>query len=144
MNVYFDTNIVVADAVEEHEGHDRAVSLIQEAQRRRWTLFISAHGLAEIYAVLTGTPFSHRISPAEAWLILQENIFQLFEIQSLSRADYTEVARNCAALGLAGGAIFDALHIQAARKANCARIYTFDADDFRRIAPDLRDRIVAP
>jgi predicted nucleic acid-binding protein len=144
VNVYLDTNIVVADAVEAHEDHTRAVSLIQEAQRRRWTLFISAHGLAESYAVLTGTPFSHSVSPAEAWLILQENVFQLFEIQSLSRTDYTEVIRNCAAQGWSGGAIFDALHLQAARKANCTRIYTFAVQDFRRIAPDLGDRILSP
>jgi predicted nucleic acid-binding protein len=144
VNVYLDTNVVVADAVEEHDGHHRAASLIQEAHRRRWTLFISTHGLAEVYAVLTGAPFSRRIAPAEAWLIVQENILQLFEIQSLSRADYTDVARNCAALGFAEGAIFDALHIHAARKAHCARIYTFDAGDLRRIAPDLRDRIVSP
>ena len=144
MNVYLDTNIIVADAVEDHEFHARAVSLIHEAQRRRWTLFLSAHGLAEAYAVLTGAPFSHRISPAEAWLILQENVLQLFEIQSLSRTDYTEVARSCGTLGLSGGAIFDAIHIQAARRANCARIYTFDVGDFRRVAPDLDDRILNP
>lgn len=142
MNVYLDTNIVVADAVEAHHGHARAQLLIQEAQRRQWNLFIAAHGLAEVYSVLTGTPFPNRISPAEAWLILQENVFQLFEIQNLSRADYIEVLRHCAAQGWTGGAVFDAIHIQAARKANCTRIYTFDGDDFRRVAPDLHDRIV--
>jgi predicted nucleic acid-binding protein len=105
---------------------------------------ISTHGLAEVFAVLTGTPFPSRLSPAEAWQILQENVLQLFEVQSLSRADYTDVLRKCAAQGLSGGPVFDAIHLHAARKANCARIYTFNVDDFRRVAPDLHDRIFRP
>jgi len=43
-----------------------------------------------------------------------------------------------------GGRIYDAIHIQIARKAKCDRIYTFDVRHFRSIAPDLSDRIMAP
>ena len=144
MNVYIDTEIVVADAIRSHLHHAAATSLIEQIQRRRWIPVVSAHGLAEIFAVLTRTPFPRRMSPAEAWQIIQENVLQLFEIQSLSRADYTEVVRACAAQSLGGGQVFDAIHVQAARKAKCGRIYTFNLDDFRRIAPDLRDRILTP
>ena len=97
MNVYLDTNIVVADAVEDHERHANAVALFEEVQRRRWTPVISAHGLSETYAVLTGTPFSHRISPAEAWRVAQENVLSLFEIGTLGRSGDADVLQNCAA-----------------------------------------------
>ena len=144
MNVYLDTDIVVADAVQTHARHADAASLIEHVLRRHSNPVISAHGLAEAFAVLTRTPFPRRVSPAEAWQILQENVLQLFEVQSLSRSDYTEVVRQCAAQGLAGDQIFDALHILAARKAHCSRIYTFNVEDFRRVAPDLHARILRP
>ena len=71
-------------------------------------------------------------------------MLSLFEIGTLGRSDYADVLQNCAAQGWTGGRVFDALHIQAARKAKCARIYTFNLVHFRRIAPDLHDRILSP
>lgn len=144
MNVYLDSNVLVADAVLTHPRHEAATTCVENILRRRWTPVISSHGLAEVYGVLTGTPFPRRISPSEAWQIVQENVLQFCEIQSLSRTDYTEILRNCAAQGFSGGQVFDAIHVHAARKANCNRIFTFNLDHFRRIAPDLRDRIVSP
>jgi predicted nucleic acid-binding protein len=144
VNVYLDTNIVVADAVAEHDHHESSAALFHEIQRRRWTPVISAHGIAEIYAVLTSVPFSCPVSPAEAWRVIQENVLSLFEIEALPRSDYTEVLRQCAAQGWTGGLVYDAIHLQAARKAKCARVYTFNLTHFRRIAPDLHDRIMRP
>jgi len=144
VNVYVDTDILVADAVEKHGHHARAETALEEILRRRWTPVISTHGLAETFSVLTRAPLGLRLSPAEAWQILQENVLQLFDVESLSRSDYAEVLRDCARQGWSGGLVFDAIHARAARKAKCARIYTFNVDHFRRIAPDLHNRILSP
>jgi predicted nucleic acid-binding protein len=144
MNVYLDTNSIIADAVADHPHHANAVALFREILRRRRAPVICAPGLAETCAVLSGPPFSRSISPAEAWTILQENVLPLFEIVPLQPSDYTEVLKSCAAQGWVGGRIFDAIHICAARKAHCARICTFNVSDFRSIAPDLHDRILRP
>lgn len=121
-----------------------AEALLRQIESRRWTPVIAAHGLAEMYSVLTRTPFQPRITPAEAWHHIQENVLPRFEIESLARGDYSRVIKDCAAQGWGGGRIFDALHIATARKANCSRIYTFDVAHFRQLAPDLLDRILAP
>lgn len=144
MKIYIDTNIVVADAIGDHTHNANASSLFQEIRSRRWTPVISAHGLAEAYSTLTGTPFRPRISPAEAWQIIEENVLASFEIESLTRSDYTRIIRESAALGWTGGRIYDSIHVHAARKAGCSRIYTFNVQDFRQLAPDLLDRIMAP
>ncbi len=144
MRVYIDTNVIVARSITLHEHHPRAIELFAEIERRRWIPAISTHGLAEIYAILTRAPYQPRISPAEAWGILEKNILERFEIEPLTRSDYTKILRECAALGWIGGRIYDAIHIYAARKAQCSRIYTFNVQDFRQLAPDLLDHIMVP
>ena len=144
MKVYIDTNVIVARSVTQHEHHIRAIAFFTEAESRTWTLVISTHGLAEIYSILTRVPYQPRISPAEAWGILEKNILERFEIEPLIRSDYAKILRECAASGWIGGRVYDAIHVHAARKAKCERIYTFNVQDFRQIAPDLVDCIMAP
>ncbi|MBV8675377.1 MAG: PIN domain-containing protein [Acidobacteriaceae bacterium] len=144
MKIYIDTNIVVADAVEKHPHSSNASSLFKAVQIRRWTPVISAHGLAEIYSTLTGAPFRPRISPVAAWQIIEENVLASFEVAPLIRNDYARILRECVDSGWTGGRVYDAIHVYAARKAKCERIYTFNVPDFRQIAPDLVDRIMAP
>jgi predicted nucleic acid-binding protein len=144
VKVYVDTNIIVARLVRSHVHQVNANNLLHQIQSRRWTPVIAAHGLAEIYSVLTRTPFQPRVSPAEAWEMLDLNVLPRFEIETLSRSDYIRVLKDCAAQGFGGGRIHDALHLAVARKAQCERIYTFDVPHFRQLAPDLLDRIMAP
>lgn len=144
MKVYLDTNVVVARLVKGHVHQVNADKLLQQVQSRRWTPVIVAHGLAEIYSVLTRAPFQPRITPAEAWEMLERNVLPRFEIEALSRSEYSRIIKDCAAQGLGGGRIHDALHIAAARKAGCGRIYTFDVAHYRQLAPDLLDRIMSP
>jgi predicted nucleic acid-binding protein len=144
VKVYLDTNIVVARAVKTHQHHVKAIDLFQQIQSRRWTPVISAHGLSEIFAVLSRTPYQPRISPAAAWQILEENIISSFEIETLTSAEHIRTIKECAAQGWSGGLVYDALHMATARKAGCSRIYTLDVSHFRKLAPDLHDRILAP
>lgn len=144
VKVYVDTNVVVADAVETHIHNSNAAELFRQIKLHKWVPVISTHGISEIYAILTGTPFQRRISPSEAWQILQENVLTKFEVEPLSRHDYIKMIKDCAAQGWTSGSIYDALHIAIARKAHCSRIYTFNVKHFRQLAPDLHDRIMAP
>ena len=67
-----------------------------------------------------------------------------FEIIALTADDYLGVIRTASATGVQGGRIYDALHLAAARKANCDIIYTFNVKHFRELAPDLATKIRAP
>jgi predicted nucleic acid-binding protein len=144
VKIYIDTNVVVARSVTHHQHNARAVEFFVNVERHHWTPTISTHGLAEIYSILTRAPFLPRISPAEAWEMVERNVVGRFEIEPLTRADYIRVIRECAAVGWPGGRVYDALHVRAAREAQCERIYTFNVPDFRQLAPDLVDRIMAP
>jgi predicted nucleic acid-binding protein len=144
VKVYIDTNIVVADAIKQHEHHPMAAELFRTIALRRWTPVMSAHGMAEIYSVMTRAPYQPRVTPAGAWHALQENVLASFDIEALTKSEYIRLIKECAAQGWAGGIVYDAIHVYIARKTQCSRIYTLDVSHFRRLAPDLSDRIMAP
>lgn len=104
---------------------------------------MSAHGLAEVYSVLTRTPFTPPVYPGEAWQI-QQSFLRHLEVVALSAKEYQDVIRHCASNGISGGLVYDALHLRCAEKVRSDRVYTFNVKDFRLLAPNLESRICAP
>lgn len=141
MKVYFDTNVLVAAALEGHPHHVPAAAILRKVHRGEIEASISAHGLAELYSVLTRAPLVPPVYPSEAWRILERNVLPHFDVIPLSGAEYKSTLRGCADAGWTGGRVYDALHLTAARKAHCERICTFNVRHFRELAPDLADRI---
>lgn len=145
MKVYLDTNILAAASSREHRHHAQSLDLLKAVKEGAMEAYISTHGLAEFYSVLTRTPSTPRVHPAEAGRFLDDNVLPYFHVVALSAADYKAVLRSCANAGVIGGAVFDALHLHCAEKAGCDRIYTFNVRDFRLLGPtSLTDKIAAP
>ncbi len=144
MKIYFDTTIFVAASVEDHPQHSQSVAALALAQDAKIEGFVSGHGLAEAYAVLTRTPFQPAIYPSEAWKMLWEDVVPYFQLVTISPQMYIETIRECADRGWIGGRIYDAIHLRCARESDCERIYTFNVRHFQQLAPDLAQRIGAP
>ncbi len=145
MNWYFDTSVMVAAALGQHPHNAPALAVLEEMIRRKHRGYLSAHGLTEIYSVLTRTPFKPPLYPSEAWQIIEQTILPHIELVTLTPKEYREVVRHCAASGWIGGKVHDAVHLRCAQKAGCERIYTFNLKDFRVLAPaELASRIAVP
>lgn len=144
MKVLLDTSVLVASLVSAHPHHRRALPIVQGVVQGRVEGCVAAHGLAETYAVLTTLPVSPRIGPESALRLVGENVAGHFEAVALSAREYARLIATLPERGVLGGAVYDAIHAECARKAGVARLYTFDVPDFRRVAPDLVDRITAP
>ena len=145
MKFYFDTSVLVAASVQGHSHYAPAIQALDSMVSHGHRGSISAHGLAEIYAVLTRTPFTPAIYPSEAWRILEATVLPHVEVLALSAAEYKHLVQQCAAAGWIGGRVYDLIHIRCARKAQCDRLYTFNVKDFRALAPDdFRDRVCSP
>lgn len=142
--VLLDTSVLVPALVRQLDRHSRALPYLQQALRREVEFLIAAHSLAELYAALTRLPASPRISPKLARRLIQENVLPAAEVVALSAEDYQEVVRRCADLGLAGGAIYDALIARAADSAGADELVTFNVEDFRRVWPEGTGVIRAP
>lgn len=144
MKIYFDTNVIIAAAIAAHPHHTRAIDALQSVRSNRHTGVIAAHGLAEIYSVLTRAPYSPAIHPSEALQIVTNNVSDAFTVISLSAGDYDEVLRQAALRGISGGRVYDMLHLRAADKSACDRLYTFDVHHFKSLEPASKLKIVSP
>ena len=106
---------------------------------------MSAHSIAEVYATLTRLPVQPRIQPAEAQRIVTGNILPHFKIVTLAQEDYKAVLKDMGIQGIPGARIYDALLLRCASKCDAERIYTFNLEDFKQLAPEpLRGKISAP
>jgi hypothetical protein len=55
-----------------------------------------------------------------------------------------KVIEHLSALGIVGGSTYDALILHAAANARVDRVVTLNERDFRRVYPELADRIILP
>ena len=84
---------------------------------------------------MTALPLPRRIQAAEARILIEENFIKRLEILELTQADYAAAIARTSQLGLSSGVVYDALHLVAAEKANCQRLYTCNLAHFNRLRP---------
>src|SRR5258708_28318687 len=107
MKVLLDTSVLVAAVVEKHEHHARSLPVLERVQGGKDEGFVSAHSLAEMYAVLTKLPPPFRHTPEQALLSIEENVVKHFEIVGLAGGDYTALIREAALAGIEGETSYD-------------------------------------
>jgi len=144
MKVLFDTSVLVAAMVVAHPAHARASVWLRKAKAGEVGFLVSAHTLAELFAVLTRLPTAPRVSPEVAFRLVEENIASRAEIVALAAADYRALLRRWAGLGVAGGAVYDGLIARAAESAKADRLLTLNVDHFRRVWPEGSSIIASP
>ncbi len=103
------------------------------------------HSIAEVFAALTRLPVQPRIHPVEAVRIVTENILRHLEVIMLGKKEYLDALSTMASGSWSGAKIYDAVLLRCAVKSAAERIYTFNLEDFRQLAPaGLRAKICAP
>jgi predicted nucleic acid-binding protein len=145
LKVFLDTNVLVASVLNEHDFHSIAFPVLERVQNETDNGFISAHSLAEMYAVLTRLPAPLRHSPEQALLNIEENVIPYFKIIALTAHDYVVLLREAALVGVQGGTVHDAVLLKAAIKSDVEQIFTFNKKHFEALAPEeIRPRIFSP
>lgn len=144
MTVFCDTSVLVAACLRSHPHYERARPLLEAIAGGRDAGVIAAHSLAEAYSALTSVPLVPRILPSQARDLVATNIDRHFKTIAITPEMYGRAIEVCAARALGGGKVYDALLLECARQSQADRIYTFNLKDFRKLAPDLSERIVAP
>lgn len=143
MKCLFDTSALVPAVADQLANHEAAFSCFRRATTEGGQAFGSCHALAEAYATLTALPLPRRISALEADRLVRSNFAERLELVSLSADDYRQALDITAGRGMVSGQIYDALHVVAALKAGCSRIYTYNIRHFRKLAPPDID-VTAP
>lgn len=145
MLVFFDTTVLVAASERSHPHHAQAWPTLRRVVSGEDQGFMGAQSIAELLAALTRLPVQPRIQPFEALRMVTENLLPHFEIVPIKRRDYLEALEKVANGGWSGAKIYDALLVGCAAKCGADRVYTFNVQDFRMLAPDhLKEKICTP
>lgn len=141
MKVFFDTSVLVAASVEEHQHHQRSFDRLEQADKKR--ACCAAHSLADLYSILTRLPGKHRLSGEQALLFL-DSVCERLETIALDSHEYVSAIQEASANGVIGGTVYDALLAECARKAGATVILTWNLNHFRRVLRELADRVQTP
>jgi predicted nucleic acid-binding protein len=126
--------------VEEEEHHDAALKALSSSADG----FTSTHAIAETFATLTSGRLEVQLTPDEATQVIATNVIQRLKVVALGLSDYQQAMRDSQTVGARGGAIFDMLHLQAARRGSARHILTINVRHFQIFAPDLKSIISSP
>jgi toxin FitB len=108
VTVAIDTSVAVPLLVRSHHDHAAVVRWWNGQQ-----LALSGHALAETYSVLTRLPGDARVAPADAATLLDTR----FSVPlALGSARTRKLPDTLSRLGVAGGAVYDALVALAAKE----------------------------
>jgi predicted nucleic acid-binding protein len=142
VKVAFDTSVLVAALLQGHSQHTLAFRWVQSAMRGPHEGLLATHALAESWAVLTRHP-TLQISPANA-LVMVRSLTQGLRCCIADAEVYDLALARCADGALAGGVVYDALHLQTARAQRAEVLVTFNTKHFARLWTDGDPRIVSP
>lgn len=143
MKTFLDASVLVPVVSDQLANHPVAFDCFTSLLKTEGALVCtSAHALAECYATLTALPLRRRISGPEALHLIEANFHRRLKIVSLTQSDYHKALRLVAGLGRISGQVYDALHLLAARKEGCERLYTYNHRHFQGL--DSSIKIVSP
>ncbi len=121
---------MVAAACSWHEQHEATAAAIESRLTRGRRLAVPAPALVESYAVLTRLPAPHRLSPANAWALIQANFVEQADVVALTGAEYIRLLRDGAPRDVAGGRTYDTVIAACVRKAEADELLTLNRRHF--------------
>lgn len=107
-----------------HERHADAPAEMTGLARGE-QLCCAAHALVEAYAVLTRLPLPHRLSAADAWMVIKANFVDGATVVTLAAGRYADLLERAARLQIAGGRTDDVIIGECAREAKADVLLTF-------------------
>lgn len=129
MKLALDSSVLVGALSEDEQMHVSCQKLSTGKSLVAWT-----HVIAETFSSLTGGRESWRASPAAASRLIDKMILPRLRFTELSSDEIGLALRQAHSVGARGGAVYDYLHLVAARKAGAAAFYTLNLRHFIAVA----------
>lgn len=126
---FLDTSVVIASLDGDEPRHAACDRLLAAGGH-----LLYAHALAETFAILTGARHARRLRPGLAAQLIEESVLPFVRLVHLSGKETMAAIADAERRGARGGAVYDLLHLMAARKAAAQVIYTLDARDFQALS----------
>jgi len=141
VKVFLDTSVLVPVFLGDHVHH--APSLAVFTRFAKTEVSCGAHSLVEVYSSLARLPGKHRIGGEQAILFI-ESIRERLTIVGLVPEEYFALLRANAALGISGGAIYDALLASCALKSGAEILFTWNLRHYGQLGPQVKLLLQTP
>ncbi len=127
MRWFFDSSVLVPALLPDHVHHTRSFAAFAAASPKN--AGCAAHSLAEVYSTLTRYPGKQHLSAESAAVLVQE-IKNRLTLVWLDGNEYFAAIDRISAMGIVGGAVYDALIAACAGKARADIVYTWNTAHF--------------
>ena len=141
MRWFFDSSVLVPALLPDHVHHARSFAAFAAASRKN--AGCAAHSLSEVYSTLTRCPGKQRLSAESAALLVRE-IEQRLTLVWLDGDEYFAAIKRVAAMGIVGGAVYDALIAACASKADADVVYTWNTAHFMLLGDEVARKVRTP
>jgi predicted nucleic acid-binding protein len=136
VTAFLDTSVLIAGLIDFGPQSAPAQSLLHAVAEKRVSGAATAwHCCLEFYSVSTRLPPEFRLDPADAAILLEEEIFARMAIHDLPAAERLPALRAAARDRIGGGRIYDAHIAEIARAAGAEVVVT---DNRRHFLSALR------
>lgn len=139
MTGVIDTSVLVAAIYAEELHHEACSDLLDQGG-----LALYSHGINETFSTLTGGRQSIRMSPDTAMSLLENDYLPGLTLVTLPLNRQLAALREAERRGVRGGAVFDYMHLVAARYAKAPRLYTLNLSDFQAFRREGDPEILSP
>jgi predicted nucleic acid-binding protein len=139
MPLSLDTSVLVA-SLDPAEPHHAACDRLLASGGHH----VAAHALLETFSVLTGGRLKTRLRPADAAALIEDSLLPYVTAISLTPRETMALIAACERRGARGGAVYDALHLAAARKAGAEALITLDVQDLAALRQEGDPPVRAP
>lgn len=131
MSRYLDSSALLGSLLPDDPDFAACEALL--TREGNWT---SPHALNETFATLTGGRLGVRIDADVAASMIRESIVPYASFVEISVEDIVAAQGDARQQGVRGGAIYDYMHLVAARKAGVERLITINLNDFSILRRD--------
>ena len=136
---FLDSSVLVASLDPDDPAHAASSRLVAAGGHQAYS-----HALAEVFSALTGGRLGRRLTPAVATGLISGSVLPYVTVQALTVKDMLSALQDCDKRGARGGAVYDWLHLAAARKVGAEVFFTLNLRDFQALARPGDPQIQAP
>jgi predicted nucleic acid-binding protein len=128
MSLLLDSSVLIASLDTDESAHLACDRLLAQGGHS-----VYAHALAETFSVLSGERQTRRLRPALVAQLIGDSILPFVHLVQITGKETMTAIADSERRGVRGGAVYDLLHLAAARKAGSKALVTLDLRDFQAL-----------
>ena len=139
MTGLLDSSVLIAALVPDENWHAESLALLMRGRNVAY-----AHALLETFSTLTGGKLGIKVDADLATRLLRETILPRIRVIELSGDELLAALGDARKRGVRGGAVYDFMHLVAAKKGAANALYTLNTSDFQHLHREQDPEILHP